>query len=99
MLLWQPLLDKMEKELGVSFHKGIPSTDLILSSANPGEHNLICLDDLQQEVVNSSSMKKLFTQLSHHCCISVLFLNQNLFYKGKYARTLTFKQQKYFNIY
>ena len=87
--IWQPIFHSMENDLGVVFHQGLPTSEDIFKHSKEGEHTLICLDDLQHEVVNSQTMEKLFTQLSHHCCISVLFLNQNLFYQGKYARTLS----------
>ena len=61
----------------------------ILNFAGNGKHNLICLDDLQQEVVNNKVIEKLFTQFCHHHCVSVIFINQNLFYRGKCARTLS----------
>ena len=78
----------MESELNVIFNKGLPSKDQLKSFIeNPG-HNLICLDDLQQEVVNDKQIEKLFTQNCHHKCVSVIFISQNLFYQGKCARTL-----------
>lgn len=86
--IWQPLFETMETKLGVTFHKGVPSDSDIYSFANNDSHNMIVLDDLQQEVVSSSTVEKLFTQICHHCCISVIFINQNLFYQGKCARTL-----------
>ena len=35
-----------------------------------------------------AKMLKNFTQLSHHNNLSVIYLNQNLYYQGKCARTL-----------
>ena len=37
---------------------------------------------------NSKEAERLFTQLSHHNNLSVIYLNQNLYYQGKCARTL-----------
>ena len=88
--VWQPLFDQMEQELGVTFLKGIPSEqDILQFAGDKGDHNLICLDDLQQDVVNNKVIEKLFTQFCHHHCISVIFINQNLFYQGKCSRTLS----------
>ena len=86
--IWQPLFNTMEKTLGVVFQKGIPSEEDISDFYNSGSHNMIILDDLQQEVVNNKIVEKLFTQMCHHYCISVIFINQNLFYQGKCARSL-----------
>ena len=86
--IWQPLFDEMEKTLNITFYKGIPSYKDILEFSNNGDHNMIILDDLQQEVVGDKVIEKLFTQMCHHHCISVIFINQNLFYQGKCARTL-----------
>ena len=78
----------METDLGVIFHKGLPNhNDITIFSCNK-THNMIILDDLQDEVVSNKTIEKLFTQLCHHCCISVVYINQNLFYQGKCARTL-----------
>ena len=87
--VWQPLFDKMKNELGVIFHEGVPTSEEILSIGDPNIHTLICLDDLQHDIVNNVSIEKLFPQWCHHKCISVIFVNQNLFYQGKCSRTLT----------
>ena len=86
--IWQPLFDLMEKDLGVKFYKGVPTLEELMLFGKNSDHKLICLDDLQQEVVNNKTVEKLFTQLCHHLCISVIYINQNLFYQGKCARTL-----------
>ena len=86
--IWQPIFDVMEKELGVIFYKGLPTLEELMDFGRTKEHKLICLDDLQQEVVNSKTIEKLFTQLCHHLCMSVIYINQNLFYQGRCARTL-----------
>ena len=51
-------------------------------------HNLIIIDDLQDEVANSKAVEQLFTRESHHRNVSVVYINQNLFYQGKHARTI-----------
>ena len=77
----------MEKNLDIEFVQGMPQPEKIKDIFN-GHHYLICLDDLQHEVSNSKEVERLFTQLSHHSNLSVIYLNQNLFYQGKCARTL-----------
>ena len=83
--IWQPLFEVMEKE-GVEFYQGLPTEEMI---ENGGEHTMIILDDLQQEVVNSELIEKLFTQGSHHRNVTVVYLTQNLFRQGKNARNIT----------
>ena len=51
-------------------------------------HNLIIIDDLQDEVANSKAVEQLFTRDSHHRNLSVVYINQNLFYQGKNSRTI-----------
>ena len=77
----------MEKNLDIEFVQGMPQPDKIKEIFD-GHHHIICLDDLQQEVSNSKEAERLFTQLSHHNNLSMIYLNQNLYYQGKCARTL-----------
>ena len=86
--IWQPLYEKMENDMDIHFYKGLPTYEDLQKFGNATEHNLICLDDLQHEIANSKTIEKLFTQLCHHLCISVLYITQNLFYQGKCSRTL-----------
>ena len=63
-----------------TYSKGY-SEDLI-SREKLGQHKtLLVIDDLADEV-QSDQMTRLFTKLSHHRSISVIFLVQNLFYRG-----------------
>ena len=43
---------------------------------------------MQQEAANSKAVETLFTRDAHHKNLSVCLLNQNLFYQGKYCRTI-----------
>ena len=72
----------MEKDLDIEFVQGMPHPDKI-KAVFDGKHHIICLDDLQQEVANSKEAEKLFTQLSHQNNLSVIYLNQNLYYHFK----------------
>jgi len=55
----------------------------ILDSLDSNERNLIVLDDLMTEMKNSDDLEKLFTKGSHHKNLTVIYLVQNLFEKGK----------------
>lgn len=82
---WQPeLYGAMERSDGVQFHEGLPSVEIIKSwsRAVNGKHCLLVLDDLQHDVCRSKEMGCLFSVLSHHCNISVIFIVQNLFPKS-----------------
>ena len=83
--VWTKLFGDMEKNF--EFVQGMSHPDKIKGIFD-GHHHLICLDDLQHKVSNSKEAEKLFTQLSHHNNLSVIYLNQNLYYQGKCARTL-----------
>ena len=85
--IWTKLFDNMEKDLDTEFVQGMPHPDKIKAIFD-GKHHIICLDDLQQEVANSKEAEKLFTQLNHHNNLSIIYLNQNLYYQGKCAQTL-----------
>ena len=68
----------------IQFIKGIPDIDEIDISLV----NLIILDDLMKECEEDPSIQKLFTIDSHHKNISVFFITQNIFSRGKFTRTL-----------
>ena len=68
---------------GVDFQQGLPDLDNLY----PREKHLIILDDLMDKTdqrVASLSKKK-----SHHRNISVMYIVQNLFHRGKHHRTIS----------
>ena len=86
--VYQSLYDDMKTKCSfVNFHEGLPSADMINEFAN-GEHRVIVLDDLLNDVVQNVEMEKLFVLGSHHKKLSIFFLNQNLFQQGRCARTI-----------
>ena len=46
-------------------------------------HSLVILDYMMDDVVNDSSMTKIFTERSHDLKISVIIMTQNIFHPGK----------------
>ena len=80
---WQTLYEKMMIEINnITFMKGLPDIiDL--------ENVFIVLDDLMSDVIENKSLLNLFTVGSHHKKISTIFLTQNIYEKGKYARTIS----------
>jgi len=51
------------------------------------ESTLLILDDLMSET--NELVANVFTKISHHRNVSVVYLTQNLFDKNKYARTIS----------
>lgn len=85
----QPLIEKMEQTIPrFQSRQGLPTMDEIEEFTKDRRHKLIILDDLAHEVVENKAMELLFTRGTHHKRVSVIFLTQNLFPKGKHARTI-----------
>ena len=70
----------------MTLHEGLPSKEML--DGLEGSTFLV-LDDLMEDVQNSSSVAELFTRGSHHRNLSVLLISQNLFVKGRYQRTIS----------
>ena len=81
---WQDGFRDM-KEAGVQFHKGIPESDHLKSWFPKG--GLLVLDDLMAEGGEDKELLDLFTKHSHHQNITVLYLCQDMFPPGKYAKS------------
>ena len=87
--VYQPLFTEMSKSIpGIEFIRGLP-TEKTLARFNDGKNRVIVLDDLMEEVVSSKTVLDLFTRYAHHRSLNVLFLTQNIFQQGKYARTIS----------
>ena len=90
--VWQPLFDTLQQQ-GVHFHRGIPDlSDLATwfgktKTRSPG--GLLIMDDLMDEGSNDKRVLDLFTRDSHHRNITVVYLIQDLFPPGKYAKTIS----------
>ena len=76
---------KFETIPNVEFIHGLPES---FNRFYGPHHNLVVIDDLQDEVSNNKSVEQLFTRESHHRNLSVVYINQNLFYQGKHSRTI-----------
>jgi len=69
----------------VHFHEGLPElSDWVFDGL---ESTLIILDDLMSET--NQLVANMFTKISHHRNVSVVYLTQNVFDKNKYARTIS----------
>jgi hypothetical protein len=70
---YQPLFDNYPR---VEFHEGLPDITMF-----DGVPTLLILDDLMGE--DNDAVTKLFTKVSHHRNVSVIYLTQNIFYKSQ----------------
>jgi len=86
--VYQDLFEDMERQLPhFSLHQGLPTAEDVEQFAS-GQHDLIVLDDLMQDVLGSKTAELLFTQGCHHRKISVVFITQNIYGQGRSARTI-----------
>jgi len=67
----------------VEFHEGLPD----LERFDGKQRTLLILDDLMHET--DDRVSQIFTRVSHHKNLSVLYLSQNLFYGSKQNRTIS----------
>ena len=75
-------IKKLFKE-EISFTQGLPNFSEDLREIDPNFNNLIILDDLMSEAIDSPIVSRLFTQ-GRHKNASIILLLQNMFPKGKY---------------
>ena len=68
--------------------QGLPSSEEWEEFIADRRHKLIVMDDLMHREVEDKEMELLFTQGTHHKCVSVILITQNLYPRGKHARTI-----------
>ena len=85
----QHLYEDMRKEIpDITFHRGVPTEEVLDKWTDGSRHCLVVLDDLMEQVVRDVDAQSLFTKFSHHKCISVIFISQNMYAQGKCARSI-----------
>ena len=67
----------------VTFNEGLPHIDQF----DGKQSTLLIIDDLMSET--NDSVSNLFTKVSHHRNVSIMYLSQNLFYRSKQNRTMS----------
>lgn len=80
--IYQSLYDEMK---GVDFVEGLPTNYRNLLGTN----TLFIIDDLMIECGGDKRLSQLFTKGSHHLNLSVIFITQNFFHKGREMREIT----------
>ena len=83
---WQDGFQDM-KDAGVRFHEGIPGSGHLKSWFPKG--GLLVLDDLMAEGGEDKALLDLFTKHSDHQNITLLYLCQDMFPPGKYAKSIS----------
>ena len=66
----------------VEYHEGLPN----VGSFDGRSRVLLLIDDLMNEA--DQNVCNLFTKLSHHRNVSVVFVTQNLFHRNRHVRTM-----------
>ena len=86
--IYQPAYDEMLTSIpNITFVEGVPSDlDFMI---DPNIRNLVVLDDMMQELSNEKKITNLFTKRCHHRNLSVIFIVQNLFHRGKELRDMS----------
>ena len=78
--VYQPLFDQYPN---VEFVEGLPELNMF----DGVKRTLLIIDDLMHET--NETVAKLFTRVSHHKNVSVVYLTQNLFNNNKHNRTIS----------
>ena len=79
---WQPAYTEMKATVypQIQFHRGIPDDLEKDEFFNSNVRNMIVLDDLMSTAAKDQRVTDLFTEGSHHRNLSVISLNQNLYF-------------------
>lgn len=85
--MFQDCFEEME-EFGIQLHKGIPDEE-DLQTWFPKGRGILILDDLMDEGSSDKRVLDLFTKKSRHRDITVIYLCQDMFPVGKYAKTIS----------
>ena len=85
---WQPRFDRMQKKEGIQFYRGVPDPRQLTQWFGRTRGRVLVLDDLMEEGGQDKRVLDLFTKDSHHRNITVLYLTQDLFPPGKFAKTI-----------
>jgi len=87
---YQPLFDVMRQTIpNIIFHQGLPDREELEALSEGMDHVVLVLDDLMLKITGSEECVQLFTVHSHHKRQSIVFLTQNLYPPGKYARSIS----------
>ncbi len=87
--IWQPKFDQLEREIpNIQFHRGIPSEEMIEQFADGSSHKLMVIDDQVDSITKSETVQDICLRGSHHRRLSLVYMTQNLFFQGRYAKSI-----------
>ena len=82
---WQSTYDRVQRLFPhTEFKRGY--SDGLYEAFDPEERNLLVLDDQMDDAGNSDSLSTLYTVGSHHRNLTIIYLVQNQYSKGKSSR-------------
>ena len=91
---WQPAYDALQHlRPDIVFKKGLGDENEFYNGLSNMNHNLVILDDQMSSIGNSKTLSRLFTEGSHHRNLSIIYIVQNLFDKGRSHRTVSLNAQ------
>ena len=95
---WQPTYSKLQiLRPDIQFLKWeSDAINSLYDKLTPSTNNLVVIDDLMTQAGESQVLKRLFTEGSHHRNLSIIYIVQNLFDKGKSHRTASLNAQYIF---
>ena len=86
--MYQPAYDEMLKTIpNITFVAVVPCD--LETQINPSIRNSVVIDDLMHELTNDQRMTNLFTKGCEHRNLSVIFILQNMFHRGKELRDMS----------
>lgn len=89
---WQDGYNKQIDRVKVNYFEGLCDEDYLVRH----KPHLVVVDDLMSEVAADKRMADLFTKVSHHENISVIFIVQNIFFQAKFMRTISINTHYFF---
>ena len=75
----------------IVFQRGFP--DNLTERFSASDRNLLILDDQMSKIGDTRNLADLFTKGSHHRNLTIIYIVQNLFDKGKSMRTASLNSQ------
>lgn len=77
---------RMQNEQGIHFYEGILDSAMLDKWYKKSNGGLLVLEDHMDEGSGDQRVLDLFTRDSHHRRITVIYMNQDMFPKGKFLR-------------
>jgi hypothetical protein len=86
----QPLYDEIKQTMpDIIWVKGLTSSEIEEHLLPDSGNKLLIIDDQMMESSTTPFLLSLFTKLSHHMNTSIIFVVQNMFFQGKFFRTIS----------